>query len=95
VPYFFPHPLIGQGRGNNFRLAGMMSTANNSHLPVMCITVAMTNINDVTTISISRRNHARLQEMGRKGETFDDILSAVLETRKKRISLPKADSDDA
>jgi hypothetical protein len=78
VPYFFPHPLIGQGRGNNFRLAGMMGTANSSHLPVMCITMAMTNINDVTTISISRRNHSRLQELGRKGATFDDILSEVL-----------------
>jgi len=38
----------------------------------------MTKIVDVTTISISRRNHARLQELGRKGATFDDILSEVL-----------------
>jgi hypothetical protein len=97
VPYFFPHPLIGHGRGNNFRLAGMMGTANSSHLPVMCITMAMTNINDVTTISISRRNHARLQELGRKGATFDDILTEVLENKrkKKRPSLQNADSGES
>lgn len=44
----------------------------------MCIVLTMTKIEDVTTISISRRTHARLQELGGKGATFDDILSDVL-----------------
>ncbi len=31
-----------------------------------------------TTIAISRKNHENLLMMGRKGQTFDDILSELL-----------------
>jgi hypothetical protein len=51
----------------------------------------MTGMEESTTISISRSNHARLQELGRKGATFDDIITQVLD-RKTRLLLPKTDS---
>jgi flagellar motor component MotA len=31
-----------------------------------------------TTISISRRNHLRMMERGKKGQSFDDILTEML-----------------
>ena len=43
----------------------------------------MNHINEITSIAISRRTHSRLLELGRKGDTFDDILSEMLDARKK------------
>jgi hypothetical protein len=33
---------------------------------------------DLTTISISRKNHHFLLKLGQKGETFDDVLTRLL-----------------
>ena len=32
-----------------------------------------------TTIAISLENHRRLSDIGRKGESYDDILSKILD----------------
>jgi hypothetical protein len=38
----------------------------------------MESTGEITTISISRKNHLRLMDIGKKGESFDDIISRVL-----------------
>jgi hypothetical protein len=34
---------------------------------------------DITTITVSKQTHARLTNLGAKNESYDDILSRVLE----------------
>lgn len=41
--------------------------------------------NNATTIQISKQNHQYLLKIGAKGETFDDIISRVLEEQKNRV----------
>jgi predicted CopG family antitoxin len=40
----------------------------------------MNNVTQIT-ITISRENHENLMMMGRKGQTFDDIVSELLKTK--------------
>jgi hypothetical protein len=44
----------------------------------MSTIIQMKSTGEITTISISRKNHLRLMEIGKKGESFDGILSRVL-----------------
>jgi hypothetical protein len=37
-----------------------------------------THIDQTTTICVSRRNHQLLMQLGKKGESFDDILTQIL-----------------
>jgi predicted CopG family antitoxin len=46
-----------------------------------------------TTITISRKNHQTLSGMGKKGQSFDQILTEVL-TRKKSVQLDYSCSVD-
>jgi len=34
---------------------------------------------DITTITVSKQNHARLTNLGSKNESYDEILSRVLD----------------
>jgi hypothetical protein len=40
---------------------------------------------EITTISISHKNHLRLMDIGKKGETFDAILSRILDQTPSKI----------
>jgi hypothetical protein len=52
--------------------------------------------NRLTTISVSKRNRLRLMEMGRKGQSFDVILTELLEkTRKEPLqTAPRVGDSD-
>ncbi len=44
----------------------------------------------LTTISISRKNHYLLLKLGQKGETFDDVITRLLQTEGyEGVSLKK------
>ena len=43
--------------------------------------------NDYTTIRVSRETKRRLDEIGRKGETYDDIIRRLLECSERTILL--------
>jgi predicted CopG family antitoxin len=46
---------------------------------------------DQTTISISRKNHELLIDLEKKGQSFNDILTSVLERKKGSGNVVMAD----
>ena len=38
----------------------------------------MTSNNNITTLWITKTNHTRMQKIGNKGETYNDILTKLL-----------------
>jgi predicted CopG family antitoxin len=78
VPYFLPHPLIGQGSGNNFRLAGMMSTANSS-IVYNSVTIGM-SVKTLRHITVDEGNYLALKRLGSAGDSFNDVISKLLKT---------------
>ena len=49
----------------------------------MAVIALMTQTKEVNTISVLRANKLHLMEIGKKGQSFDDILSNVLEKMSK------------
>lgn len=38
---------------------------------------------EATTIQVSKNTRGKLADMGKKGETYDDIINKLIETAKK------------
>jgi len=45
---------------------------------------------DTTTITIQRATHSRLEKMGSKGETFDQIINRLITEPERRSKFEKA-----
>lgn len=45
----------------------------------------MESTGEITTISISRKNHLRLMDIGKKRESFDAILTRILDQTPSKI----------
>jgi predicted CopG family antitoxin len=42
----------------------------------------------ITTITISRSNYLRLTELGKKGDSFDDIVGKLLDCHEHHSAIP-------
>jgi len=44
----------------------------------------MSSSKQITTIQLSPKTRERLRELGKKGETYDEIINKLIDKRKKR-----------
>lgn len=42
----------------------------------------------VVTIKVTKKNRKKLQDVGKKGETYDDIISAMFKELEQRTETP-------
>ena len=45
-------------------------------------------MNKLTTISISKETKERLDNVGKKGQTYNDIVAGLLDTKAKQNKFP-------